>query len=121
MPELLITAICYLTFGQILVFTTKKDEVTQHFVRQFPQFWLLLMPGVLQLFILKGALWKHQYWESPLAPFIAVATALAIMLLFDTLKSIHRWAGTIGAVLLAGFLFAFCVSGVNYYYNIQWP
>ena len=75
----LIIAIVYLTFGQLLVFaadTTEKAAATVK--RQFPQFWLFLMPAVFQLFILRGALWPHQYWEFPFAPFLAIATALAI-------------------------------------------
>ena len=116
----LIVVIVYLTFGQLIIFTTEKDGTSQRFPRQFPQFWLFLMPAVFQLFILKGALWKHQYWESPLAPFIAIAAALAVMLLFDILKKVNRQLAVTGVVLLVGIMAAFCITGVNYYYSVRW-
>ncbi len=117
----LITAIVYLTFGQLFVFmadTEKKAAATVK--RRFPQFWLFLMPALFQLFILKGAIWRHQYWESPLAPFIAVAAALGIMLLADSLSKINRWAAKTGVVLLLGIIFISCMMGLNYYYSIRW-
>jgi hypothetical protein len=117
----LITAIAYLTFGQLFVFTadtTKKAPVTVE--RRFPQFWLFLMPALFQLFILKGTLWKHQFWESPLVPFIAVATALGIMLLADFLAKINRWVARAAVVLLVGIIFISCTMGLNYYYSIRW-
>ncbi len=117
----LITAIAYLTFGQLLVFTVDTaKKTTATLKRRFPQFWLFLMPALFQLFILKGALWKHQYWESPLVPFIAVATALAIMLLADFLGKINRRAANIGVVLLVGIIFVSCTMGLNHYYNTRW-
>ncbi|MEE9371027.1 MAG: glycosyltransferase family 39 protein [Sedimentisphaerales bacterium] len=117
----LITAIAYLTFGQLLVFTVDTaKKTTATLKRRFPQFWLFLMPALFQLFILKGALWKHQYWESPLVPFIAIATALAIMLLADFLGKINRRAANIGVVLLVGIIFVSCTMGLNHYYNIRW-
>lgn len=117
----LIIAIVYLTFGQLLVFmadTTEKAAATVK--RQFPQFWLFLMPAVFQLLILRGALWPHQYWEFPLAPFLAIAVALAIMLLADFLGRINRWAANVGVVLVVGIIFISCMTGLDYYYNIRW-
>ncbi|UCE98989.1 MAG: glycosyltransferase family 39 protein [Planctomycetota bacterium] len=117
----LITAIGYLTFGQLLVFTTgtvKTASATPS--RRFPQFWLFLMPAVFQLLVLRGSLWQHQYWEFPLIPFIAIATALGIMLLGDLLGKIHRLAASVGVLLLLVVIFAACMGGVNYYYSIRW-
>jgi len=70
-----------------------------------PQLLLLLMPGVLQLFILRGALWKHQYWELPLAPFIAVAAAIGIAALRDALAGLQKKAGA-ALTLFAGLIAA---------------
>jgi hypothetical protein len=117
----LIAAVAYLIFGHLFVLTadtTKGTPATP--ARRFPQFWLFLMPALFQLFILKGALWVHQYWESPLVPFIAIAAALAIMLLKDILGKINRLAANIGVVLLMGTILVSCVSGLNYYYSIRW-
>jgi len=117
----LIIAIGYLTFGQLLVFTADTTETAAAAVkRRFPQFWHFLMPAVFQLFILRGALWPHQYWEFPLAPFLAIATALAIMLLADFLGRINRWAANVGVVLVVGIIFISCMTGLDYYYNIRW-
>jgi len=117
----LIIAIAYSTLGQLFVFTSpapRKHKAETS--RRFPQFWLFLMPGVFQLFILKGALWRHQYWESPLVPFIAIAAALAIMLLKDFLAKISRRAANVAVVLLVGIIFISSTCGLNYYYNIRW-
>jgi len=117
----LIIAIAYLTFGQLLVFTAGTTEKTPAgSARRFPQFWLFLMPAIFQLFILRGALWPHQYWEFPLAPFLAIAVALAIMLLADFLGKINRWAANAAVVLLVGIIFISCMMGLDHYYNIRW-
>jgi len=117
---LIITAV-YLTLGQLYLFATpasvKKNTSSS---RRFPQFWLFLMPAIFQLFILKGALWRHQYWESPLVPFIAIALALAIMLLADIIGKINRIAAKIAIVLCVGIIFVFCTMGTNLYYYIRW-
>jgi hypothetical protein len=117
----LIIAIAYLTFGQLLVFTAGTTEKTPAgLARRFPQFWLFLMPAIFQLFILRGALWPHQYWEFPFAPFLAIAVALAIMSLADFLGKINRWAVNAGVVLLVGVIFISCMMGMDHYYNIRW-
>jgi len=117
----LITAIGYLTFGQLLVFAApasgkQKPEVS----RRFPQFWLFLMIPAFQLFILKGALWPHQYWERPLAPLIAIAAALGVMLLYDVLKKVNQKFAVAGIVVLVGVFGVSCMIGTNYYYAIRW-
>ena len=118
---ILITAIVYLTFGQLFVFMeTKPSEENKRRSRQFPQFWLFLITPVSQLLILRGALWKHQTWEHPLGPFIAIAAALGVMLLADILKKVHRRLATASTVVLVGIFFVFCVKGTNYYYAIRW-
>lgn len=117
----LITAIIYMTLGQLYLFaipaSVKKNTSS---LRRFPQFWLFLMPAIFQIFILKGALWRHQYWESPLVPFIAIAVALAIMLLADIIGKINRIAAKVAIVLCVGIILVFCTMGTNLYYYIRW-
>ena len=118
---ILITAIVYLTFGQLFVFMeTKPSEKNKRRSRQFPQFWLFVITPMSQLLILRGALWKHQTWERPLGPFIAIATALGVMLLGDLLRKINRRLAVAGTAVLVGVFFVFCVIGTNYYYGIRW-
>lgn len=117
----LVIAIAYLTFGQVFAFASsafgKKGVKVS---RRFPQFWLFLMPAAFQLLILKGTLCPHQYWERPLVPFIAIAVALGVMLLYDILKRVHQRVAAGGALLLITVLFISCVIGTNYYYGIRW-
>lgn len=118
---ILIVAIGYLTIGQLYVFAAPTSEGQRTLSpRRFPQFWLFLMPPVFQLFILKGTLWPHQYWERPLAPFIAIAAALGVMVLADILKRVHQQLAVAGAAVLVGIFFVFCMIGTNHYYNIRW-
>ena len=116
----LVITIVYLTLGQLLIFSGSKENPDLYKKRQFPQFWLILMPALFQLLILRGALWKHQYWESPLAPFIAIAAALAVMLIYDVIKKANPIAAKVVFVVLLTTIFVFCVKGSNYYYAIRW-
>ncbi|MCK5225175.1 MAG: hypothetical protein KAQ89_00500 [Planctomycetes bacterium] len=121
-PVLIITFI-YFTLGQLIIFVNRTNDSLKHLsCRQFPQFWFFLMPGIFQIFLLKGALWWHQYWETPLMPFVAIATALPIMLMTDILNKISTKTAKAAFVLAIGVLFIFCVRGTNYYYDrIDFP
>ena len=113
LPVLLL-AIIYLTFGQLFALMTHTtDKAVAKTKRRFPQFWLFLMPAAFQLLALRGSLWKHQFWEYPLAPFIAIATALAIMLLSDILRKINRHIANTAVVLILVNIFFFCTNGLN--------
>jgi hypothetical protein len=117
----LIIAIAYLTLGLLYVFAAPTAEKqSTHTQRRFPQFWLLLMPAIFQLFILKGALWRHQYWQSPAVPFIAIAVALAIMLASDIISKANRRAANTAVVVLVAVIFVFCTKATNFYYHIRW-
>ncbi len=117
----LIIAIGYLTLGQLYVFAAPSPEKqSTHTRRRFPQFWLFLMPAIFQLFLLRGALWRHQFWEGPLVPFIAIAVALAIMLAKDIISKANRWAANAAVVVLVAIIFISCARGTNFYYNIRW-
>jgi 4-amino-4-deoxy-L-arabinose transferase-like glycosyltransferase len=122
LPVLLLV-IGYLTIGQLFIFTKtddKEKKKPQQTSRRFPQFWLFLMPWVFQLLILRGCLWRHQAWETPMLPFLAIAAALGILIIKDQLSRIsYRLASTV-TVLLISVIVLFCLNGGNYYYGIQW-
>ena len=117
----LVTAILYLTIGQLVVFAppVSKDKVATA-SRRFPQLWLFLMPGVFLLLTFKGLVWRHQYWQRPLSPAIAIAAAMGVMLLADILKKIHRRLSSVSVAILIGIFVIFCAIGTNYYYRIRW-
>lgn len=120
-PPILITTIVYLTFGQLFVFMeTKPSKRDKRRPRQFPHFWLFLMPAVFQLFLLKGALWPHQTWERPLVPFIAIAAAEGVMLLGDALRKINKIVAYTAMTVLVAVFAIFCIIGVKHYYDIRW-
>jgi len=119
-PPILITTIVYLTFGQLYVFKTKPNKRNKRRPRQFPHFWLFLMPAIFQLFMLRGALWPHQTWERPLVPFIAIAAAEGVMLLGDLLRKINKIVAYIAMAALVAVFAIFCVIGIKHYYYIRW-
>jgi len=117
---ILIIAIAYLTFGQLVVFmvdTTKKTQIKAE--RRFPHFWFFIMPAIFQLFLLKGCLWKHQTWERPLILPIAVAAALGIMLLADILTKARPLLAKIVTAIIMVIITVSCAKGLNYYYSIH--
>jgi len=116
----LILAIAYLTLGQLFTFASPASQKhNTEISRRFPQFWLFLLPGVFQLFLLKGTLWMHHYWERPFAPFIAIAAALGIMLLADILAKIRPLFAKISTVVLVVVITVSCAKGLNYYHSIR--
>jgi hypothetical protein len=118
---ILLAAIAYLTLGQLIIFTGPKPQrQNERRPGQFPQFWLFAIIPISQLLLLRGALWRHQTWERPLAPLDAIAAALGVMLLFDILKKIHRRLAYAVVATLVGVLLVYCAIGTNYYYAIRW-
>jgi len=118
---ILITTIAYLTFGQLLIFTEPRpDKKEDRRPRQFPHFWLFAITPISQLLILRGALWRHQTWEQPLGPLIAISAAQAVMLLADILAKIHRRLAAACVVAFTAVFFISCAIGTNYYYAIRW-
>ena len=115
----LIVAIAYLTFGQILIFMSGAAKKTAaNAVRRFPHFWFFIMPAVFQLFLLKGCLWKHQTWERPLMLPVAIAAALGIMLLSDVLVKVRPLLAKITTVSIIFIITISCAKGLNNYYSI---
>jgi hypothetical protein len=120
--SVLLLVIAYLTIGQLFLFAKAddKEKKTQNTTRRFPQFWLFLMPWVFQLFILRGCLWRHQSWEAPMIPFIAIASTLGILTIRDQIAKINHKLANITVSLLISVIFVFCLQGANYYYGIRW-
>jgi len=117
---IVLVALAYITLGQLAVFTGPKNEQTGRFKYQFPQFWLLMVPALTQLFALRGCLWKHQTWLHPFSPFIAISSALAIMLLFDFIKKINFKLAVAVCLVIITIFTGYCIAGTNYYYSIRW-
>ena len=114
---ILITAISYLTFGQLLVFRQFGQGKRR---RVFRQFWLFALPACLQMFILKGSRWQHQFWEAPFIPVMALTAAIGIMLVGDIAGKINRNLGRMVIIGLIAMMCVSCVKGLNYYYSIRW-
>jgi hypothetical protein len=117
---ILIVAILYLTFGQLFVLSQPKQTQDERRTRRFPCLFLFLLLPFFQLFILKGCLWKHQIWEFPLCPLIAIAAAQGIMLLSDFFARINEKLAIAAIVVVTGIFLCFSVAGTNYYYAIRW-
>jgi 4-amino-4-deoxy-L-arabinose transferase-like glycosyltransferase len=114
----LIVAILYLIIGQLYVFSQPAQDGRR--TRQFPALFLFLLLPFFQLFILRGCLWRHQIWEFPLCPLIAIAAAQGIMLLSDLFARINEKFAIAAIVVVTGIFLCFSVAGTNYYYAIRW-
>ena len=97
---------------------TKKDPAIR--ALRFPQFWFWLMPAIFQLFILKGTLRPHQYWERPLIPFVAIAAAQGILILVNIIRKISIRLVLSAAVVVMVVCIWFCAYGTKYYYSVRW-
>ncbi len=90
----------------------------------FPGWMLLLMPALLQLFVLRGALWMHQSWERPLAPVLAGCCAMGVLLFrrigATASQRYPNLAGGAFALVLTLFLSYQCWAGTQHYYGIRW-
>jgi len=117
---IVLASLIYITIGQFLVFAGSKDQRTGRFERQFPQFFLFIIPPLTQLFVLKGCLWRHQTWLHPFGPFVAISAALSVIILFDMLKKVNFKIALVCAITLLGVFVGFCIAGTNYYYAIRW-
>jgi hypothetical protein len=117
---ILIVAILYLTIGQMLVFSQPKQTHDGRRARQFPALFLFFLLPFFQLFILRGCLWRHQTWEYPLCPLIAIAAAQGTMLLSDLFARISEKFATAAIVVVTGIFLTFTTVGTNYYYSIRW-
>ncbi len=85
-----------------------------------PQLILLVLPGVLQLLVFRGTLWKHQYWELPLGPFVALGCTLCILALYDLLRGVGKPLAMVVIGVVVAVLAVPCVQGANHYFDIRW-
>jgi hypothetical protein len=116
----LVVAILYLTIGQFLVFSQPDPAQTGSGTRRCPCFVLFFLLPFFQLFILRGALWKHQTWEFPLCALVAIAAAQGTMLFADLVSKINEKCSIAAIALIAGIFVVFSVAGSNHYYAIRW-
>ena len=116
----LIAAILYLTIGQLLVFSQPKPAQADFRKRRFPCFLLFFLLPFFQLFILKGALWRHQTWELPLCALVAIAASQGTMLLADLASKINKKYAIAAIVFVTGMFLVFSIIGTNHYYAIRW-
>lgn len=116
----LVVAIFYLTIGQLFVFGQSDPVKAGPSPRRCPCFLLFFFLPFFQLFILKGALWKHQTWEFPLCAIVAIAAAQGTMLFADFMLKINKRCYIAAIILIAGLFTAFSVVGTNHYYAIRW-
>jgi hypothetical protein len=114
----MVFALLGLTLGQIYAFNNKNSP--RRYSLKFPQFWLLSMPALFQLTLLKGTLYPHQYWERPIALPLAVAVALTIMIAFDIIKKLNVYLSLVVSAALVIFICICCIYGIQYYYGIRW-
>jgi hypothetical protein len=122
-PVLLLTGgylVYYLVGRAVVFFRNRLDRKQRPVPLAYPALLLFLLPGVLQLLIFRGFVWKHQFAEEPLIPFLAIAAGLAIAGIGRVLASAGKpvaWIGQIALVLMVGW---HCVQGAEYYYSIRW-
>ncbi len=116
----LIMSIAYLTIGQLYVLRAPAKKAKQIFVsRRFPQFWLFMMPAIFQLFLLKGTLWMHHYWERPLVPVIAISAALFIVVVGDIFAKANKTVSHIATCVLIIVAAILCGKGLEHYHGIR--
>jgi hypothetical protein len=121
----IILSIGYFSLGQLLLLKPKQKSKKTKSVkvnipsRKFPQFWLFLLPGFFQLFLLKGTLWQHHYWQRPLCLFFALAAALAILITADLAGRIKSFMSSAVITVTTATVIISCGFGIHHYYSIR--
>ena len=111
----------YLTLGQVISRASgSKGATLFRRDRRFPQFWLFAMPAIFQLFILKGVVWEHQWWERPLVPVVSIAAALGVLMISDLLESIKAGLASVGVAVMVAAIFISTLIGTNHYYSLRY-
>lgn len=116
----LILAGTYLLVGlvQAVIRKRRTDGVWSN--PYLPGLGLFVLPAVFQIGILKNSLRAHQYWERPLGPFLALACAGILLLLWNVTPKKKAWMARVLCVLLLGTVTCSCAAGLNHYYYIRW-
>ena len=116
----LIMSISYLTIGQLYILKAPAKKAKEILTsKKFPQFWLFMMPAIFQLFLLKGVLWMHHYWERPLVPVVAISAALFIVVVGDILAKVNKTISHIAICALIIIAAIFCAKGLEHYHSIR--
>ncbi|MCE5341260.1 MAG: hypothetical protein LLF92_09065 [Planctomycetaceae bacterium] len=116
----LIIAIVYFIFGPLFILSLKENSAGKKELK-YPCLGLFFLIPFFQLFILKGCLWQHQTWETPLTPFLAITIALAILSVGWFLRLLaNKYAALTVQAILLGVLLVSCFFGTKYYYDIRW-
>jgi len=123
-PVLLLAAgyLAYFLLGTVFVLVRRLRSRADKrpLPLRYPVFLLLVLPGIFQLFVLKGFLWPHQFAERPFSPFLAVAAALGIVAFGRFVARGNLRLSTALQVALLILSVAFCVPGAQHYYSIKW-
>ncbi len=86
----------------------------------FTHFWFFFLSGVSFLLAFRGLMWVHQYWQSPLAPLMAIGAALGILALGDLFGAVNRLLGKSVVAILIVMLTVFCNAGLAEYRAVRW-
>ena len=82
----------------------------------FPLLLVFLVPGLFQLFVFRDALWYHQFWLAHLVPFMAIAAALGVMVVWNVLKARGPRLAVAGTGILLAVVCLVCMDGLNHYF-----
>jgi len=86
----------------------------------FPAMSLWFLIPFFQWFVLRGALWKHQTWERPVAPALALAGALAMVWIYQKLRRLPQFVRLLAPAAVLALIVGFCVGGTAQYYSTRW-
>lgn len=88
--------------------------------RSFLHMWFFLLPGLLFLLVFRGLIRDQQYWQAPLALFVAIGTALGLLWIGDVFGGIHRVFGGSVVAALTVILVVLCNEGLSDYRDVRW-
>ena len=87
----------------------------------FPSVWLFVLPGLFQLFVLRGCLWYHQTWIQPFSAFVAVSAACGLYGLYRLMANRSLLLYNIVLSLWLCTVLYSTAAGLNHYHKIQYP
>ena len=118
-PVLVLSGV-YLLTGPARMLLKRLKRTPEWLGPYLPAIGLIALPGVFQILILKNSLRAHQHWEDSLAPFIALACALMICMLWDAVRTKGLFPARAVCGLVLGVVTVSCAMGLNHYHYIRW-